>query len=161
MRTRGFEPLQYVVMRFLPFAALLLLLAGCASTALYQPVDTDQVRTAAAEIVPVYEGFKQAYLSNNGASLAYWYGREQNDCKLVDVIDKRDSIDPNIKLFAASENLDDLCNDIEVAWAYWAKQHHMKYESKLVPAVVTDAWVDGDKRVALLPELMAHPSQLA
>ena len=124
-------------------------------------MDTVQVRQAASEIVPVYQGFKHAYLSNNGASLAYWYGREQQDCKLVDVIDKRDSIDPNIKLFAASENLDDLCNDIEVAWAYWAKQHHMKYEEKLVPAVVSDAWLDGDKRVETLPVLLRNPDQLA
>src|SRR5947209_16514304 len=106
-RSQRSESVQYGVMRFLPFGALLLLLAGCASTSLYLPQDTVQVRQAASEIVPVYEGFKHAYLANNGASLAYWYGREQQDCKLVDVIDKRDSIDPNIKLFAASENLDD------------------------------------------------------
>jgi len=112
-------------------------------------------------IVPVYKDFKQAYTRSDWKALRFWYDREQKDCRLVDVIDKRDSIDPNVKLFEASALLVSLCNDIEVGWAFWAKAHGEKYDKNLIPPTIADVWKDGAYNIKKMHGLLRHPGALA
>lgn len=148
-------------MRLCPLLGLLFLLTACASTAPYSRQDLTQVHQAWTEIGPVYKNFKQAYMRNDSTSLSYWYQQEQVDCKLVDQIDTRDTIDPNNKLFLASADVVDMCNDIEGAWAFWRRAHGLSYDKTLVPPSVLYNWKDGDLDVKTIPGLLRHPSALA
>ncbi|GAC1324216.1 MAG: hypothetical protein NVSMB22_12770 [Chloroflexota bacterium] len=148
-------------MRLLPLLGLVFLLAACASSALYTQQDLVQVRQSWTEIGPVYKNFKRAYMHHDDASLRYWYAQEQTRCKLVDVIDKRDTIDPNIKLFQASADVVDLCNDMEGVWAFWRRAHGLSYDKALLPASLFYNWQDGDLDIKKVPGLLRHPNELA
>ena len=148
-------------MRLLPFFPLLFLLAACASTAPYTKQDLQQVREVHGFVVPDYENFKAAYLRHDDRVMQSWYYRSEADCRIEDRVDKRDTIDPNTKLFEASALQDSICNDIEAAWTYWRKAHHLRYDKALVPAALTDAWQDGDLDVKKIPALLRHPRQLS
>jgi hypothetical protein len=147
-------------MRKLPLLLLALLLAGCAGTRLYTPQDMVQVHQADATIVPIYKSFKRAYVQNYTAGILEAFHREQVACRLVDVIDQRDSIDPNIQLFQASASLDNLCNDIEGIYVGWAKKHHYRYDKSIPPAFVADTFKGADLEVKKLPGYLKHPTDL-
>ena len=120
-------------MRRLFLLGLLVALAGCRGTQLYTPQDLTAVKSAEATIVPVYLQFKRDYGRDNLARIKHTYAQEQRVCKQVDIIDKRDTIDPNVNLFQASAELDDFCNAIESAYVYWAKRHGLPYDKTIVP----------------------------
>jgi hypothetical protein len=105
----------------------------------------------------VYRAFKVAYFAGNTRMILTEYARERKVCKLIDVVDKRDTIDPNTNLFVASAGLDSLCNDIESAYAGWAKLHHYPYDKSIVPSRPEDAFVDGDANLEKMPKQMEHP----
>src|SRR5437588_46403 len=98
-------------------------LAGCRGTQAYTAEDLSQVRSAYAALHPIYVNFKADYVRADRRGILTYFHREQLACKVVDQVDSRDTIDPNVKLFQASIELDNLCNAIESAYAYWASKH--------------------------------------
>src|SRR5947209_144673 len=108
--------IKCIDMRRLFFLGLLVVLAGCRGTQLYTAQDLTGVKVARATVIPVYLQFKRDYRSNNPIRIQQGYAQEQQACKQVDVIDKRDTIDPNVNLFQASAELDDFCNAVESAY---------------------------------------------
>jgi hypothetical protein len=148
-------------MRRLSFLVLLLALSACRGTQPYTSEDFHQVRQAYATIPPIYRNFKAAYLAGNRAGILREYRREQRACRLVDVIDNRDTIDPNINLFAVSAGLDTLCNDIEYAYTDWAMKHGYPYDRSITPGRPQDVFVDGDASLEKMPKQMEHPKAFA
>jgi hypothetical protein len=145
-------------MRRLPLLLLLLPAAvACRGTQAYSSTDLQQVRKVYRTVPPIYRAFKAAYFAGNTSLILKEYAREQKACKLVDVIDKRDTIDPNTNLFVASAGLDSLCNDIESAYTGWAIVHHYPHDKSIVPGRAQDAFVDGDTNLEKMPSQMAHP----
>lgn len=145
-------------MRRAPLLVLVLVLAACRGTQAYTSLDLQQVRHAYRQIPPVYRDFKAAYLAGNTRLILQDYAREQQVCRQLDPIDRRDTIDPSTNLFAASVGLDDLCNDIESAYASWASKHHRPFD-KTIPTTTPDAeFVDGDAALEKMPAEMAHPA---
>ena len=144
-------------MRLLPFFLLLVAAVGCRGTQAYSSTDLQQVRQAYRIIPPVYRAFKAAYYGGNTRVMLKEYAREKKVCRLVDVVDRRDTIDPNTNLFAASAGLDSLCNDVESAYAGWAIKHHYPYDKSIVPSRPQDAFVDGDANLEKMPAQMEHP----
>lgn len=147
-------------MRTVFLVLALFALAACAGSQPYSKRDLSQVHQAYGEIVPIYLSFKQAYMSNDTPGVLRAFHREQQACRLVDVVDKRDTIDPNVQLFQASAALDNLCNDIEGIYVVWAKKHRYPYDKGIQPAFVEDAFKDGDLNVKKLPKYLKHPSDL-
>jgi hypothetical protein len=142
-------------MRFmLPCALLVLLLAGCRGTQDYTSQDLSQVHQGYAEILPTYKAFRQAYLSNNTARILSLYRREQQQCKLPDQIDKRDSIDPNVNLFLASVGLDDMCDTIESGYVTWAKPHGYPYPKDVLPSRPAEVFIGTDTEIKRLPHYL-------
>lgn len=112
-------------------------------------------------VPPIYRSFKAAYLAQNTAGIRRYYRREQRACHIVDDVDHRDTIDPNVNLFAVSAGLDTLCNDIETAYAQWAKAHGYPYDKSLPPSTPQDVFVDGDASLEKMPDQIKHPAALA
>lgn len=109
-------------------------------------------------IEPTYVAFRQAYLAKNTADILKYYQREQRQCKLVDQIDSRDTIDPSVALFQASAALDDFCNTIETAYATWAQAHHLPYEKALVSGTPSQIFIGMDLEAVIVPALLKNPS---
>lgn len=148
-------------MRRLSLLALLILLAGCRGTQPYTAQDLSGVKVAQATIVPVYVAFKRSYFRDDVAAVKQTYAQEQRDCKQVDVIDKRDTIDPNVNLFQASAELDDLCNAIESAYVYWARKHGLPYDKTILPGRRQEVFLGSDTDLKTLPKYLRHPSALS
>lgn len=149
-------------MRFAILLVLAVALAGCNFTSPpYTQADITQVNEAYHMLHSNYLDFKKAYWSHNDPLLRTSYHRVEQACRIVDVIDNRDSIDPNVKLFSASAELDNFCNDIEVVHAVWAKDHHYHYQAKLLPDIPEETFLGADKCFATMPDLLAHPDGYA
>ncbi len=148
-------------MRRLYFVGLLVLLAGCRGTQPYTTQDLKGVTVAQATVIPVYLQFKQDYQSNDPARIEQGYAQEQQACKQVDVIDKRDTIDPNVNLFQASAELDDFCNAIESAYAYWAKKHRLPYDKLIVPGRHQEVFLQSDADLLTFQKYLRHPAALS
>lgn len=128
-------------------------LGGCGGQK-YSPQDMAQVRAVYAALLPTYVRFEVAYKAGATARILRLYARERRECKAVDVIDARDSIDPNINLFQASATLDGMCNTIDSAYAWWAKTHRRPYNVSLVPDTPANLFV------GMIPLLQKVPLQL-
>jgi hypothetical protein len=143
-----------------PLLLLAVFLAGCRGTQLYSKQDLQQVHQAWNELRPTYLAFERAYKQNDVPAMLADYHRERRQCKLVDVIDNRDSIDPNVHLFAASAALDDICNTIESAYTTWAIPHHYPYDQNVVPSRKGDEFIGMDLEFKEIPKWLRHPSTL-
>lgn len=148
-------------MRKLFFLGLLLVLAGCRGTQPYTAKDLNGVKVAEATVIPVYLQFKRDYQSNEPVRIEQGYEREQQACRQVDVIDRRDTIDPNVNLFQASAQLDDFCNAIESAYAYWAKKHGLPYDKVVVPGRHQEVFLQSDADLLTIHKYLRHPSALS
>lgn len=148
-------------MRRLPLACLLVLLAACRGTSPYTQQDLAQVERGYRIVPPIYRHFKHAYARNDLPAMTRWYHRERIACRLVDRIDQRDTIDANTNLFAASNGLDALCNDIEYAYAGWRKAHGLHYDTRLTPGDPATVFEDGDIALLKMPLELRHPAALA
>lgn len=144
-------------MRCAPFFLLLIVLTACSLTQPYTQQDLLQVRQGYTTIRPIYIAFRDAYKHKDIAGIRAAFKREQKACRLVDQIDQRDSIDPNIDLFAASAGLDGWCDDIEGVYAYWAKKHHFKYDKSIPVSLPSDAFKDGNKNLKYIPKYLRRP----
>jgi hypothetical protein len=140
---------------------LLIVLAGCRGTEPYSKQDLAQVNQAYAEIRPIYRAFEKAYFANDTPRILSYYAKEQRACHLVDEIDARDTIDPNVNLYQASFALDVFCNDIESAYAQWAIAHHRPYDKTVVPSLRDEAFKDGDDYMTNMSKWLKSPSHLA
>jgi hypothetical protein len=136
-------------------------IAGCRGTQAYTSVDLVQVRSAYATLQPIYVHFKADYLRGDKGGILSYLQREQAACRVVDAIDSRDTIDPNVKLFQASIELDNLCNAIESAYAYWASHHHYSYDKSITPYPPNDAFLIADTDLLKMPGYLKRPSNLA
>jgi len=102
--------------------------------------------------------FKASYLRGDTRDILRGYKQEQAASKTVDAIDKRDSIDPNTKLFQATIGLDNFCNAIESAYTSWAKSRHYPYDKSVPPGVPPDVFVEADKSLPKMPGYFRHPT---
>jgi hypothetical protein len=146
MSRPGGERLKYGVMHRLILLAILVVLAGCRGTEAYTSQDLSGVKTAEATIVPVYLQFKRDYRRDNQAAIQRTYAREQEVCKQVDVIDQRDTIDPNV---------------IESAYVYWAKGHGLPYDKSIVPGRRQEVFLGSDADLKTIHKYVLHPSALS
>lgn len=147
--------------RYLPVLILLPVLAACRGTQPYTSLDLSQVRTGYAEIKPTYLAFKHAFITNDSHGIRANYRVEQRQCKLVDEIDKRDTIDPNVNLFFASIELDSFCNAIEMAYVDWAKANGYSFPKDIPPSRKDEIWGGTDKELKKMRKYLAHPGSLA
>lgn len=138
----------------------LVILAGCAGSQPYESIDLQQVTEAYHTITPIYNAFKVAYAANDERQMNVLYAREQRACRLVDTIDARDTIDPNIDLFQASAYLDTFCNDIETAYNAWRQAHHLSYDANLPSTLPGTYFEDGDYNMTQMPIMLRHPAAL-
>jgi hypothetical protein len=136
-------------------------LAGCRGTQPYTSQDLTGVKSIAATIVPVYREFKQAYRHDDRPVIESTFAREQAVCKQVDVIDKRDTIDPNVNLFQASAELDDFCNSIEDAYVFWAKAHKLPYDKSIFLGRRQEVFDTADADLKTIKKYLRHPSALS
>lgn len=148
-------------MRVVAALSLLLLLTACRGTQPYATQDLRQVRRAYAQIRPTYTAFEQAYRVGNTTGILTYFRQEQQECKLVDVIDKRDTIDPNINLFFASAALDDMCNAIESAYVTWAPKHGFPYDKSVLPSRPSDVFLGPDLDLTKMSGYLRNPASLA
>ena len=148
-------------MRKLLPIGLIVLLAGCRGTQAYTQEDLRQVTQAYAEIVPTYQAFKRDFQTGNGAGIQTYFRREQRECKVEDIVDNRDTIDPNVNLFAVSVGLDDMCNAIESAYVTWAMAHGLPYDRTIVPGRPIDVFIAADTDYKKMPKQLRHPAALA
>lgn len=153
--------LKCKVMRKFLVLPLLLVFAGCRGTQPYTSQDLAQVKQADATIVPIYKQFKRDYRSDNQAAIQQTYALEQQACKQVDVIDKRDTIDPNVNLFQASADLDDFCNAIESAYVYWAKRHGLAYDKSIIPGRRQEVFLGSDTDLKTIGKYIRNPAALS
>jgi len=140
---------------------LLPLLAACRGTQLYTSQDLSQVKKAYAELKPTYLAFERAFEANNTREILSGYHTELHQCHLVDAIDQRDTIDPNINLFYASAELDNMCNAIELGYTTWASTRGYPYPHDIVPARPIDIFPGTDSGLLLMKMYLAKPSALA
>lgn len=151
-------PVKLLAMRrIVSVLALGFLLGACAGPEPYTQKDLVQIRATYRVLVPTYRSFKAAYLSNNFPRMKAGFRREQQTCRTVDEIDKRDTISPSVNLFLASEGLDNLCNSIEYAYASWRRDHHMSWDESLNLGPEADLFVNADDSLVHMPEEMRHP----
>lgn len=148
-------------MRALFLLPLALLAVACRGTQPYSQTDLVEVKQAYVSVHPTYLAFKRAFQAGNGRDIMRLYRREHAQCRLVDTIDKRDTIDPNVNLYQASITLDDMCNAIESAYVFWAKKHRLPYDKIVVPARPREAFVGSDADLKKIKKYFRHPSALA
>lgn len=148
-------------MRRLPLLLPILLLVACKGTQAYSKTDLRQVKHGYSTIAPVYLQFHKAYFAGDTRRIVRLYHREQRDCRIVDVVDRRDTIDPNVNLFAVSAGLDDMCNAIESAYAGWAKQHGYPYDKSVELGRPEDVFIQADADWVKMPDQMKHPAALS
>jgi hypothetical protein len=147
-------------MRSLLIVIVFLVLAGCARTGPYSSQDLRDVRTAYDTIRPILLAFESSYFRHNSQGILSGYHREMTACKLADRIDKRDSIDPNVKLFEASADLDNMCNDMDSTYTLWAKSNGYPYDKTVTPALPGDVFKSAEKSMKEMGELLRHPASL-
>ncbi len=155
------QPVQYPVMRLLLIACGLVLLASCTGTQPYSQTDLNQVKRAYATITPIYDSFKVAFARDDASSMGKIYTQERRACRQVDVIDERDTIDPNVNLFQASAALDSFCNDIENTYNSWRETRGLSYDKNLPAANKGAEFIDGDANMLKMHLWLAHPSALS
>jgi hypothetical protein len=153
-------------MRFLvPILILLILtplaIAASRSSNPYTSQALRDVKQNYAQLHPVYLRFKASYQRKDALAMADQYRREQIVCAKVDKVDQRDTIDPNTDLFAASAELDNVCNLIESAYAAWEKAHHLKWDKRVTPAFPGDLWSGEDLSLKKMRGYLRHPSALS
>jgi hypothetical protein len=136
-------------------------LAGCRGSESYSQQDLQQVHQVYAELRPMYETFKRAFMAGDAAEIFRIYAEERAPCSIVDQIDNRDTIDPNVALFQASITLDDLCNAIESGYAEWAVEHHRPYPKDLQPLRPSELFVGAEADLKKMNGYLRHPSALA
>src|SRR5579864_921931 len=146
------------VLLVVPFLAIL---SGCGASPLYSQQDFHQVMQSYSELRPLYIDFRAAFERRSSAEMSRDYAAEQGDCKLVDRVDQRDTIDPNTNLFLVSALLDNFCNDIESVYAAWQKAHHRPYDKTVIPAVLSEAFIGSDKEIQQITKAVRHPSDLS
>jgi hypothetical protein len=144
--------------RLLPVLALGFLLAACAGQEPYTQQDLVQVRGVYRTLAPTYRTFRAAYLRNDFRTMRAAFATEQRVCRVVDQIDRRDTISPNVQLFVASEGLDNMCNSIEYAYASWRHDHHLPYNESLQLGAEADLFVRADASLEQMPAELRHPS---
>jgi len=145
-----------------PWPALaLLLLVGCGSSQPYTSQDLKDVKSIYASLLPVYMDFTRAYGQADAAEMRLAYKREQILCGRVDIVDHRDTIDPNSNLFQASVGLDNMCNDIESAYAGWEKSHHLAYDKRVVPSYPQNAFKSSILSLKLMKQYLRRPAGLS
>ena len=138
----------------------LLLLAACRGTQPYTAQDLSQVKQGYNELLPTYLSFKRAYSAGNTAGILKYYYRERIECRTVDQVDNRDTIDPNVNLFQASIGLDNFCNAVESAYVSWAMQNRYPYPKNVIPARPFEAFIVSDKSLGVMPKYMRRPASL-
>jgi hypothetical protein len=151
-------------MRIVVPSALLaacLLLAGCRGSELYTHQDLVQVRQTYAELLPIYKAFKKAFKANQTAGILRGFRIEHGPCAVVDQIDNRDTIDPNVNLFQASITLDDLCNAIEAGYVEWAMKAHYPYPKRVQPLRPSEVFIGADGDLEKMGKYLRNPSALA
>jgi hypothetical protein len=147
--------------RYLIVLLLAPVLAACRGTQAYTQQDLTQVKTAYAELRPVYLHFRHAFYASDTQGILRNYHVERRDCRLVDQIDRRDTIDPNVNLFFASAELDNMCNAIESAYVTWAKPHHYPYLRAIVPGIPKEVFGGTDKELKKMRKYFKHPASYA
>ncbi|MGH2449363.1 MAG: hypothetical protein ACRDFS_12275 [Chloroflexota bacterium] len=145
---------------FLLAALPFVLLAGCGSSQPYTALDLRQVNRGWASLKPIYFHFRNAYYGKNAAAMLHAYHQERRECRLMDQIDKRDTINPNTRLFEASSDLDSICNTIESVENMWAENHHKPYDKNL-PLADPPYFEGTDQIVLVMPSLLAAPAKLS
>ena len=148
-------------MRRLLLLTPLLLLVACRGTQAYSLEDLRQVKQAVAELTPTYTSFKTAFEHDQAAGIKKYYRREESQCRLVDEIDNRDTIDPNVNLFQASVGLDFMCDAVESAYVYWAKKHHLPYDKTVTPGRPLEVFVGSDSFLTKMKGYLRHPAALS
>jgi hypothetical protein len=144
----------------LTLSILTLLLAACRGSELYSQQDLQQVTQTYKQLRPIYLSFKRAIIADDSAGVLLGFQREHAPCAVVDQIDNRDTIDPNVALFQASIGLDDLCNAIESAYADWAIQHHRSYPKNFQPLRRSDVFIGAEGDLKKMNHELNHPSSL-
>lgn len=110
---------------------------------------------------PLYVDFKRAFFAGDGPRIMADFRKEQKDCKVLDQVDARDTIDPNVGLFYASSSLDDWCNAIETATASWQHAHHMKYDHTMVLIRPQEIFLGTDAEYSKIKRWLKYPARLA
>jgi hypothetical protein len=139
----------------------LLLLSGCRGSQLYSAQDLRQVRESWSVLQPTYLEFEQAYKRGDTSGILAGFRREQQECRVVDQVDNRDTIDPGVKLFQVSAALDDICNTIESAYVTWAKPHGYPYDKTVQPSRPAEVFIGMDQEFKNIPVLLRHPDSLS
>jgi hypothetical protein len=147
--------------RYLILLGLVPILAACRGTQAYTAEDLSQVRTAYAELRPVYVAFRHAFYANGVQGILRNYHLERQDCRIVDEVDQRDTIDPNVNLFFASAELDNMCNSIESAYVTWAKPHHYPLLKGVDSGIPAEIFGGTDDELKKMNHYLAHPASLA
>ncbi|MGI8969022.1 MAG: hypothetical protein ACR2GA_07970 [Chloroflexota bacterium] len=148
-------------MRVFAFIVLLVALAGCAGTQPYSQRDFHQVTTAFHQLVPAWWGYEQAYKRHDTAGILRNFHVEQHVCyTLVDEVDHRDTIDPNVNLFHASASLDNICNSIEELYRTWAQKNGYPFNKHIPPALPAQTFLGQNKELPIMTKQMRHPSAL-
>lgn len=136
-------------------------LTACRGSEAYSQEDFQQVHQVYAELRPLYESFKRAYLADQASGVLQGYRREHPPCAIVDQIDRRDTIDPNVGLFQVSIALDDMCNAIEAGYAEWAKEHHRPYPKDILPQQPSLIFLGPETDFLKIKRYLRHPAALA
>jgi hypothetical protein len=137
----------------------LVVLAGCAGSQPYSALDLKQVRQAYAAVRPVYWAFRAAYIANNYPAMKRLFAQEQRACHIEDVVDKRDTIDPNVNLYQASSQVNSFCNDIETAYAAYRKAHAMPYDELVNETLPGTYFEDGDYNMQIIGRYLGNPAK--
>lgn len=152
---------QYRVVRAFPLLIIpLILLSACRGTYAYTHLDLVQTWEEYHHIVPIYRQFHTVYLADNGSEIQDLHRREVAACQINYAVDKRDTIDPSTNLWQASVTLDDLCNAMDSAYAYWAEKHHLPYDNQLYAAPPDQVFQQSDLELQMLWKELLHPRQV-
>ncbi|GAC1445014.1 MAG: hypothetical protein NVSMB52_05090 [Chloroflexota bacterium] len=148
-------------MRVTVLLLLSLVLVGCRGTQPYTEQDLRQVKQVFSKLGPTYAAFKVAYRAHDLVGMRAALSQEQKECKKVDEIDARDTIDPTVELFQASYGLDSICNSIEMAYVIWAKKHHLPYDKRVFPSRPSQVFLGGNSAAKKMSKYFRHPEALA
>ena len=139
---------------------LALFLSSCRGTQSYSQQDLQDAKRAWSALHPTLLAFEQAYKTGNASVMAIEFRRNENTCKIVDGIDKRDTIDPNVRLFYASITLDDVCNNIESVYALYRQTHHLAYDNSITASRPGAEFLGLDKELSKMPSQLRDPGAL-